>query len=230
MLTEASKLSVTSRTQIYQAASNRIGSAGDISRARNLLSEYLSDDALENAENSLNWTYTQHLIGADRFAEAEALIDEFPDSNRINALISLANSVFNRDEQKHKSYAAALIEKARAQLPPKPETSAEMSNLIQIISAYSRIEPSEAFRMIDALIQPINEIAEASVIVNGFQGYSVRQGEIIVSPGNSLGIYFDTSIFRNLSQIDFDRTLNTIGGLSRREMRLSFKQQLLEGL
>ncbi|MDQ3491393.1 MAG: hypothetical protein M3449_10070 [Acidobacteriota bacterium] len=232
MLTEASKLSVTSRTQIYQAAANRIGSAGDISRARNLLSEYLSDDALENAENSLNWTYTQHLIGADRFAEAEALIDEFPDSNRINALISLANSVFNRDEQKHKSYAAALIEKARAQLPPKPETNAEMSNMIQIISAYSRIEPTEAFRMIDALIQPINEIAEASVIVNGFQGssYSVRQGEMIVSQGNSLGIYFDTSIFRNLSQIDFDRTLNTIGGLSRREMRLSFKQQLLEGL
>ena len=107
-----------------------------------------------------------------------------------------------------------------------------MSNMIQIISAYSRIEPTEAFRMIDALIQPINEIAEASVIVNGFQGssYSVRQGEMIVSQGNSLGIYFDTSIFRNLSQIDFDRTLNTIGGLSRREMRLSFKQQLLEGL
>jgi len=125
-----------------------------------------------------------------------------------------------------------LIEKARAQLPPKPETNAEMSNMIQIISAYSRIEPTEAFRMIDALIQPINEIAEASVIVNGFQGssYSVRQGEMIVSQGNSLGIYFDTSIFRNLSQIDFDRTLNTIGGLSRREMRLSFKQQLLEGL
>lgn len=125
----------------------------------------------------------------------------------------------------------ALIEKARGQLPAKPETSNEMSQTMQIIGAYSRIEPAEAFRMFDGLVQQINELTEAAVIVNGFQGgYSIRQGEMLVSQGNSMGIYFDFSIFRNLAQIDFDRTLSMIGAFSRREMRVNLKQQLLEGL
>ncbi|MEO7674777.1 MAG: hypothetical protein ABIU09_11965 [Pyrinomonadaceae bacterium] len=231
MLAEAAKLPVESRTQIYQSAATKLAGAGDFAGARNILSEYFSGDALENAESSLNWTYSQHLISAGRFAEAESLIDEFPDANRLSALISLASSVFGRDETKNKSYAVALLEKARGQLSAKPETSNEMSQIMQIISAYSKIEPSEAFRILDGLVQPVNEIAEAAVIVNGFQGgYSVRQGEMLISQGNSLGIYFDTSIFRNLAQIDFDRTLSVIGGISRREMRVSLKQQLLEGL
>lgn len=231
MLAEAAKFPVETRPQVYQSAANKLAGAGDFAGARNILSEHFSGDALENAESSLNWTYSQHLINAGRFAEAESLIDEFPDTNRLSALISLASSVFGRDETKNKSYAVALLEKARGQLPPLPETSSGMSHTMQIISTYSRIEPAEAFRMFDALIQPINEIAEAAVIVNGFQGgYSVRQGEMLISQGNFISIYFDASIFRNLAQIDFDRTLSMVGGLSRREMRVSMKQQLLEGL
>ena len=231
MLAGAAKLPVESRSQVYQSAANKLAGTGDFAGARSVLNEYFSGDALESAENTLNWTYSQHLINAGRFIEAEALIDEFPDSNRISALLSLANSVFSRDEEKNKSYAVALLEKARGQLPAKPETSNEMSQMMQIIGAYSRIQPAEAFRMFDGLVQQINELTEAAVIVNGFQGgYSVRHGEMLISQGHSMGIYFDSSIFRNLAQMDFDRTLSVIGGISRREMRVSLKQQLLEGL
>ncbi len=231
MLAGAAKLPVESRMQVYQQAANKLAGSGDFTSARSLLSEHFSGDALENAENSLNWTYSQHLINAGRFEEAEALIDEFPDSNRIQALISLANSVFGRDTEKYRSYAVALLEKARSQLPPKPENNNEMSQLMQVIGAYSRIAPPEAFRLFEGLIQPINDVAEASVIVSGFQGgYSVRQGETLISQGHSPGIYFDLSIFKSLAESDFDRTLNMLGGFSRREMRVNIKQQLLDSL
>lgn len=231
MIAGAAKLPVESRSQVYQSAANKLADTGDFTGARAVLSEYFSGDALENAESGLNWTYSQHLINAGRFAEAEALIDEFPDTNRISTLLSLASSVFGRDEEKNKSYAVALLEKARGQLPAKPETSNEMSQMMQIIGAYSRFQPAEAFRMFDGLVQQINELTEAAVVVYGFQGnYNVRQGEMLVSQGSSLGIYFDSSVFRNLAQIDFDRTLSLIGGFSRREMRVNMKQQLLEGL
>jgi hypothetical protein len=230
MLAGAAKLPVESRGQVYQMAANKLSGAGDFAGARSLLNEYFSGDALESAEHSLNWTYSQHLINAGRFAEAEALIDEFPDVNRISALLSMANSVFSSDQVKNKSYAVALLEKARGQLPAKPESNNEMSQVIQIIVAYSRIEPAEAFRTFEGLIQQINELTDAAVVVYGFQGnYNVRQGEMLVSQGNSLGIYIDSSIFRTLAQADFERTLNLIAGFSRREMRVNFKQQLLEG-
>jgi hypothetical protein len=231
MLAGAAKLPVESRGQVYQTAANKLSGAGDFSGARSLLNEYFSGDALENAENNLNWTYSQHLVNAGRFAEAEALIDQFPEVNRISAFLSMANSVFSSDQVKNKSYAVALLEKARGQLPPKPETSNEMSQMMQIISAYSRIDPAEAFRTFEGLIPQINELTEASVVVYGFQGnYNVRQGEMLISQGNSLGIYIDSSIFRSLAQLDFERTLAMIAGFSRREMRVSMKQQLLESL
>jgi hypothetical protein len=230
MITGAAKLPVESRGQVYQMAANKLSGAGDFAGARSLLKEHFSGEALEGAEHSLDWNYSNHLVNTDRFAEAEALIDEFPDVNRISALLSMANSVFNSDQVKNKSYAVALLEKARGQLPAKPETNSEMSHMMQIISAYSRIDHAEAFRAFEGLIPQINELTEASVVVYGFQGnYNVRQGEMLVSQGNSLGIHIDSSIFRSLAQLDFERTLNLIAGFSRREMRVNFKQQLLEG-
>lgn len=231
MLAEVGKLPAESRGQVYQSAANKLLAAGDVTRARAVLNDNFSDDALENAVSSLNYSYAYQLMNEGRFAEAEALIDEFPDSNQNGALIALANTVFSRDAVKNKSYAAALLEKARSQLPAKPETSNEMSQTMQIIGAYSGIEPTEAFRMFDGLVQQINELTEAAIVINGFQGNSnVRQGEMVISQGNSFGFYLDFSIVRNLAQNDLDRTLSLIGTFSRREMRVGMKQQLLEGL
>ena len=158
------------------------------------------------------------------------MINEFQDVNRYSALVSLATNVYNQDK-KNKSYAVNLLEKARAQLGPKPETNMEMSYLTQIANAYSMIEPGEAFRIFETLVPQINELTEAAVITDGFQGsYNVRRGEILITQGGSIGLHLDISTFRNLAKTDFDRTLCLIGSFSRREMRVSLKQQLLEGL
>lgn len=231
VLAEVSKLPLESRRQVYQSAATRLTAAGDFARARSILTENFSDDALENAVSSLNWYYAHQLMNQGRFTEAESVIDEFPDSNRHSALVSLAQTAYSRDMEKNKSYAAALLEKARSQIPSKPETSSEMSQTMQIIAAYSRIEPAEGFRMFDGLVQQINELTEAAIVFNGFQGSSnIRQGEMIIVNGGSLGIYIDFSIIRGLAQTDFDRAMSLIGAFSRREMRVSLKQQLLEGL
>ena len=231
MLSEAGKLPVELRGQVYQSAANKLVAAGNISGARAVLDNNFSDDALENALNSLNYSYAYQLMNEGRFTESESLIDTFPDAQRNGALINLANYAYGRDAVKNKSYASALLEKARAQLPPRPENNNDMSQAMQIIAAYANIEPSEGFRMFDAIVPQINEVTEASLVVNAFQGgYNVRQGEMLISQGGSMGIYFDYSIFRNFAQNDFDRTMSMIGSFSRREMRVNIKEQLLAGL
>ena len=231
MLAEAAKLPIESRGQVYQSAANKLIAAGNITGARAVLNDNFSDEALENAVNNLNNAYAYQLMNAGRFTEAEALIDEFPDTTRNGALINLANSVYNKDAVKNKSYASALLEKARTQLPARPETNNDMSQTMQIIAAYSTIEPAEGFRMFDALVPQINDVMEASLVVSAFQGgYNIRQGEMVISQGNSMGIYLDYSIFRTFAQNDFDRTLSMINAFSRREMRVTMKEQLLAGL
>ncbi|NOT46408.1 MAG: hypothetical protein HOP17_01475 [Acidobacteria bacterium] len=229
MLTRAPKLPVETRRQVYQNAASRLVAEGNVTRARQIITDNFSDEALTSAQENINWSYVHTLIGQGKYNEAEVLIDEFQEQNRLSGLISLADAIFNRDQTENQTRASAVLAKAASGLPSRPETSNEMQQFLSLIAAYTRIEPNEAFRMIDALAPQINELSEASAVVSGFQGtYNFRRGEMLLTTGNSFGVNLDGSVFRGLAQKDFDRTIALIGTFSRREMRVGFKQQLLE--
>jgi hypothetical protein len=231
MLAAAPKLQAEHRRQVYQNAANRLVAAGEVTRARQVINENFSEDALTNAQESLNWYYVHQLINEGKYGEAEALINEFPDGNRLSALISLATSLYQRNPEENKTQALGILQRAAGGLAAKPETSNELQQLIQLITALTEIEPADAFRMFDGLVPQMNELAEASAVISGFQGnYNFRRGEMLITAGNSFGVYIDGSVFRSLAQKDFDRTLALIGTFSRREMRIALKQQLLESL
>jgi len=230
LLIAAKKFPASSRRQIYQRAANKLAQQGDINRATEILTDNFDEDALEQEIHNLNSQYSYNLISAGKFAEAENLIDGFPENSRVGALINLANAIFQKNQTENKSYAVAVLGKARASISEKPQDTTEMSNLMQIISAYGTIEPVEAFRLFEPLVPQINELSEAAVIINGFQRNSnIRQGEFVINNNNSWGFYgADFSVLSKLSTGDFDRVLNLIDSFSRGEMRISLKLQLAE--
>lgn len=232
LLVEAKKFPVNSRRQIYQTAANKFVQQGDFSRATEVLTDNFSDDALEEAIRNLNSQYSYNLISAEKFAEAERIIDEMPENQRNSSLINLANAIYQKNPEENKSYAVAVLEKARALISEKPENSSEMSNLMQIITTYSNIEPTEAFRLFVPLIPQINELSDAAVIVNGFQGNSnIRQGEFLMTQGISYGFSgADFSVLQILAKNDFDRTMNLVDGFARLEIRIVLKLQLAESI
>ena len=230
LLVEAKKFPVNSRRQIYHTAANKLAQQGDINRATEILTDNFDEDALEQEIHNLKSQYSYSLISAGKFSEAENLIDEFPENSRVHALINLANAIHQKNPTDNKAYAVAVLGKARASISEKPEDTTEMSNLMQIISAYGTIEPVEAFRLFEPLVPQINELSEAAVIINGFQRNSnIRQGEFVINNNNSWGFYgADFSVLSKLSTGDFDRALSLIDTFSRREMRISLKLQLAE--
>lgn len=231
MLAKAPDLPMETRSGVYQTAANRLAADGNIARARQIVSENFSDEALASAQESLNSSYVYQLISQGKYNEAEVLIDQSNEQNRFSGLISLADSIYNRDMEANKSRAIAVLAKAASSLPSRPENSNEMQQFISLIAAYTRIEPTEAFRILDGLTPQINELAEASAVVSGFQGtYNFRRGEMLLTNGYAFGVNIDGSVFRGLSQKDFDRTISLIGSFSRREMRVAFKQSLLDYL
>jgi hypothetical protein len=230
LLNEAKKFPLNSRRQFYQTAANKFAQQGNINRATEILRENYDDDAFDDALNGLKWQYSYNLISEGKFEEAERLIDEFPETTRVGALINLANSIYQKNQKENKSYAVAVLNKARSFVSDKPEDSTEMQNLMQIISAYCTIESSEAFRLFEPLISQINELSDAAAVINGFQRNSnVKQNEFLLTNGNPSG-YFgaDFSILSRLSKEDYDRTINIIDSFTRREIRVSLKLQLLE--
>ena len=228
MLTEAKKFAPDIRRSLYQTAANKLSDAGQYERALALLNEQFEDDALESAISSLNWYYAHLLVQRGDFNGAEAMMMQFNDGNRISALISLATTVYSKDQKENRSRANGILQRARSLMPEKPETSTEFSQLFQLIGVMATIEPSEAFRNFEPVIGPLNELTEAFVVVNAFQSGNARQGEYPMGGGYNLGIYLDTSIVRTLAQNDFPRTMTMVDGFSRREMRIMIWMSLLE--
>ncbi len=226
----ASRLPTESRRQAYHNVANRLVSAGEVGRARQLIEENFSGDALSNARESMNWYYVHQLMNQGKFAEAEAVIAEFPDNNGFAAMISLANAVFNRNPEENKSYALSILNRAASRFAERPETSSEMQEYLRLISAYTRIEAPEAFRMFDGLVPQMNELTEASAVLNGFQGNSFRRGEMLLSSGNAFGVYIEQATLAALAEKDFDRTMDLISTFARRDMRIMLKQYVLDSL
>jgi hypothetical protein len=221
-----------SRQMIVQNVANRFAQQGDVNRAAELIKDNFADDTLDEAMRNLNQQYANFLINQGRFIEAERVIDQFPENSRFSALISLATNIFQKDNAENKTYALAVVSKAIGLLPEKPVTSTDMSNFMQVIRAYSDIEPAEASRMYEGLVPQLNELIDGAAVINEFQGGgNVREGEFLLSQGywiNSYGV--DVSAFRNLANKDFNGSIGLIDGFSRREIRISMKLDLASSL
>lgn len=229
LLAEAKKLPAESRSPVYQNAANKMSQTGDHNGALELLNSNFTGRALENAINSLNWWYAGHLMNQGKFVEAERLIDEMPESNRRSALIMLAARAFAKDPKENKTYSLSVLQKVRGLLSDKPSDQNELSQFIQLTTAYVPIEPSEAFGTFEPVIPMLNELSDASAIVQGFQNpYNVRSGEFLMANNNTYGFYFDQSVIRSLAKADFERAIKLIDSFTRRELRIALKLQLAE--
>lgn len=229
ILAAAKDYPAASRRQIYQSAANKFAQQGNMDRAMDILDDNFSDDALAEANRNLKYQYSSGLISSGKFAEAERVIDEMDEAGRGNQLISLANAIYQKDHVENLTYAVAVVEKARALIPEKPENATDMSSLMQVIGAYAQIKPAEAFRMYEQTIPQINELSDAAAVLNGFQGsWNVRNGEFLMSQGMSSGINGpDFYVLSTFCRNDFDRAIKLIDMFTRRETRISLRLQLL---
>jgi hypothetical protein len=228
----ANKYPSYQRVSIYQTAANKFLSEGNMQKAREVLSDNLSDDALENALSSLDSQYSYKLMNDGQYDIAKQLIDAMPETARFGSLMNLANSAYGRDPEKNKNFALSVISEARDLVNEPPENSTDFSNLMQLITTLTSIEPGAAFQIFESLVPKMNELSNAAAVISGFQGNSnVRNDEFLLSQGYSFGFYgTDFSQLRTLSTKDFDRTQKLIEGFTRREIRIALELQLADGL
>ena len=228
LINAAKKFPLETRRSIYLTAANKFAEAGNFENGLTILNQNFEGDSLESAVNSLRSHNANLLIQKGEFGAAEAMILEFEDNQRNQAFVSLAHSIYNANPDENRSRAIGILARARAFLPEKPENQEEMSQLFSLMGALASIEPAEAFRNFEPIVDLLNQLADASALVNSFQNNNVRQGEFILTNGSQFGVYIDQGIIRSLGQKDFDRTWNLVDSFSRREMRILTRLDQLE--
>ena len=228
LLAEAKRFPPETRRSLYQNAANKLSDAGQYERALALLNDQFEGDALENAISGLNWYHAHLLVQRGDFDQAESMMMQLNDGNRISALISLATTVFYKDQKENRARANGILQRVRSLMAERPETSTDFSQLFQLIGVMATVEPVEAFRNLEPMVGRVNEVTEAFAVVNAYQGGNIRSGEYSLVNGYNMGVYLEPSILRTLAQNDFSRAMAMIDGLSRREMRIMIWMTLLE--
>jgi len=229
LLAAARDLPDTSRSPVYQMAANKMAETGDVTGAIAFLNASFSGRSLENAIGSLNWWYAGFLMNQSKWSEAENVIDQMSDNNRLAALMTLATRAFAKDPTENRTIAVNALRKVRAALPVKPTDQVELHQFFQLSGAYAGIDPDEAFRTLDTVVPMVNDLADASAVVQEFRNDpNVSSGEFIIGATPSFGFQFDRGIIASLAKADLDQTIKLIDQFTRREMRIALKLDLAE--
>lgn len=230
LLSQADKYSEHLRNQIYRRAAEKTAQSGNVPGAQKIIQANMSEEESESYLSHFYYNLATHAISQGKFNEANQFINQMSDENtRINTLIYLATSIYEKNPEENQKWAASVLDQARALIPNVPETTSEMNYLAQIAAAYAQIDTAEAFRLIESLNAPLNEYSEASAVVAKFNDYgNFRQGEYQISTNSIPFAYNLTNVLQKLKNKDFNRTIQFINGFNRLDTRIGLQIQMID--
>jgi hypothetical protein len=212
------------RHQLYQQIAAKASSAGDVARARQILTEHISNPSQRRqALRNLDHQAVYNAIANNRIEEALRELNHFQTPNeRAMMLIQIVNqaaAVQKRDA------VLALLAQAREMIgvAGKAEDQDQMNLLFEIARAYTRFEPKSAFEILEPIADQLNEMSAAAGPLNGFGQQYFREGELMMQNGNSLGNIAGQLIHTigTLGAVDFDRAKAVADRIQRPEVRLT---------
>jgi hypothetical protein len=195
------------RETLYEQIALKAAIAGDIERARRIIEDNLQNTARQRALSALQRQAVAAAAARGQFQEALQRLAAVKDSETRLAMLAPLLSQIGPGLKK--STAATLLEQARGMLGSslRAEGQAEMNALLSIGAAFSRVNPNRGFEIVDPLVDQFNELLNSAIPMNGFREKYYRDGELIMTNGNSLAEIADqfAETLTNLSTVDFQR-------------------------
>ena len=221
MLALALKYPRDFQNQIYQQAAWKAFSSGDVNRARQIVSDFVSDpiqrrQMLDQFDNQA----LSAAINENKIEEARQLLSKVKAADqRLQIFTRLAAQLAGKGDKKG---AQDLLLEARSFVDSWPPGSKKMWAQIQLAQSYSALDPEQSFAILQPLIVRANELIAAAAVLDGFDYRYLKDGEWLSPGGNTLG-----NLIQNLEQtlamlarFDFDRARTLADQLERPELRL----------
>ena len=230
MLAKAEKLPPSYRNEIYRNAANKIAQSGNIAQAERILQTNLSGEQSEYYLSQFYQNLAYQKAGEGKFDEAQTYANQISEENqRINVLIYLGNTVFQKNPQENKSLAQRILNDAQRLISDAPETQNDLNSAAYLATVYAPIDADESFRLIESMLPMLDELIQANVVLMKFRSYGgFRQSEIQFSGVGNVGVYNLDGALRVLKEKDFKRTAQFAGNFNRLEWRIWLQMQLID--
>ena len=212
---------------LYQNAAWKAVSNGDTARAKDI-AEKISDpvqrrqvmDQLDN-QAARSTEGNNQVVEARRLAEAARTT-----TRKVDILLQSAMTLSSTD----KKAALDLLSEAKSVLAATPPSAAELNAQFSILRMYLRLDPEQAFGMLQPLVVRLNEYVSAAVVLDGIDFRYLKDGEWVMQSGNTLSSLVMTldSMLTSLGRVDFDRARAVADQIGRPEMRVMMEIDLVQ--
>jgi hypothetical protein len=211
-----------------QAAMHALGE-GDPDRARKIIERCSDSNVRDEVLARIDEQALQRATEAGRLDEARQLLSQASIEERVSVLTQFAQRASTQGDKKA---ALQMLEEARDLVGTQASNGAELNALLGVARAYAALEPARSFDIVEPVVDHLNRLLAAAVIVDGFEftGY-FRDGELMQrqSPLISLVLQFadDTAI---LARADFERARAVADKFQSTDVRLKARLAVAQGI
>ena len=214
---------VQMRDYLYQQIATRIATSGDLTRARQILSEHVTNPAQrQSALHNLQQQEVNSAAEKGRYEEALRLLGKFRSGAERDALVTQILDQLSPRVKKQLALQYLAQGKNMITSAARAENQEKMHNLLTLARVFARYDVNQAFEIVEPLLDQFNELSAAAVTMNGFDRDYYREGELINSNENPvahMANHFSDTL-ATLAMFDFDRAKTTADGLNRLDVRI----------
>ena len=202
ILAELPKLNEYEKANAYRSLTYKIGGIEDEARAKKLIEQIPDEKVRQNGAEQFESARINRTAKDGKLDEARKLIGNLSKKKtQIQKLVALATEFHKKGAEKNRETAADLMKDAKALANEYPEDEDELDDLMEIVRGYAVINPDEAFRIFDPIVDQINDFVQASAILSKYnkRNRSFKKGELLLRVN---GYSFDgLLLFRYINQI-----------------------------
>ena len=219
------------REQLYIMLATREGVNGDLSRAKQILNEHVTNPYQRaQALRSIEQQEIDHAMSSGKIEEALKNISAMrTPGERAGHLMQLAGQI---GPGQKRATALCLLEQARGLLPAAPQAAdqEQMGALLELARAFSPYDSKRAFEMIDPLIEQFNDLCIAARTLEGFGLQSFADDELDLSNEGTLAQLANqiSDVLGTLAVVNFDRAKAASDKLRLAEVRLNVYLQIAQ--
>jgi hypothetical protein len=236
LLTAAAKSQPPFRDMFYQRAAAKLAEDSDTEHARQLVNEKVQD---ANQRKSM----LEQIDKAATMAEAERGKSEqarkmlaalHTNEERVQLLAQLAIGANAKGEKK---IALKFLEDASGMINQRAKNVKQLAAQLAVAHAYVQIDPARSFAILEPMVDQLNELVSAAIVLYGFSSEEiVRDDEIMLRPMMAVlgfaggGVVQYVNDLAVLARADFERTKNLMGKFQRDELRIIMHLTLAQSI
>ena len=208
---------------LYQQIASRVATSGDIARARQIVTERVTNPA---QRQTALFTLQQQEVNAaadkGQYEEAFRLLSKFRPSAERDSMVTQILEELGPKVKKPLALQYLVQAKNMISSSQRAEDQQQMQTLLTLAGVFARYDTNQAFEIVEPLVEQFNEVSAAAVTMNGFDRHYYSEGELVNdgdNPVSQLANQFSDTL-ATLAMFDFDRAKITAEGLNRLDVRI----------